>query len=57
MLDTIIQRRPQIDPKTVPGRGKPRNFDRSMRLGPTVVFDTELSATKVRVLREATELK
>lgn len=59
VLDTIIQRRPQIDPKTVLGKGKLDDLlIRSMRLGADViVFDTELSPTQVRVLSEATELK
>lgn len=59
VLDTIIQRRPQIDPKTVLGKGKLDDLlIRSMRLGADViVFDTELTPTQVRVLSEATELK
>ncbi|HVF47461.1 MAG TPA: GTPase HflX, partial [Pyrinomonadaceae bacterium] len=59
VLDTIIQRRPQIDPKTVLGKGKLEDLlIRSMRLGADIlVFDTELSPAQVRVLSEATELK
>lgn len=59
VLDTIIQRRPQIDPKTVLGKGKLDDLlIRSMRLGADViVFDAELTPTQVRVLSEATELK
>lgn len=59
VLDTIIQRRPQIDPKTLLGRGKLEELlVRSMRLGADlIVFDTELSPTQVRVLSEATDLK
>lgn len=59
VLDKIIQRRPQIDPKTVLGRGKLEDLlVRSMRLGADlIVFDTELSPTQVRVLSEATDLK
>lgn len=59
VLDKLIQRRPRIDPKTVLGRGKlDELLIRSMRLGADlIVFDTELSATQVRVLSEATELK
>ncbi|MEJ7624874.1 MAG: GTPase HflX [Pyrinomonadaceae bacterium] len=59
VLDTIIQRRPQIDPRTVLGKGKLEELlIRSMRLGADiVVFDTELSPTQVRTLSEATELK
>jgi len=59
VLDTLIQRRPQIDPRTVLGRGKLEELlIRSMRLGADiVVFDTELTPTQVRTLSEATELK
>ena len=59
VLDTILQRRPQIDPKTVLGRGKLDDLlVRSMRLGADlIVFDTELTPTQVRSLSDATELK
>ena len=59
VLDKIIQRRPQIDPKMVLGKGKlDELLIRSMRLGADlIVFDTELSPTQVRVLSEATDLK
>lgn len=59
VLDKIIQRRPQIDPKTVLGRGKLEELlIRSMRLGADmIVFDTELSPAQVRSLSEATDLK
>lgn len=59
VLDSIIQRRPQIDPKTLLGRGKlDELLIRSMRVGADlIVFDTELSPTQVRVLSEATDLK
>jgi GTP-binding protein HflX len=59
VLDTIIQRRPQIDPKTVLGKGKLDDLlIRVMRLGADIiVFDAELTPTQVRVLSEATELK
>ena len=59
VLDTIIQRRPQIDPKTVLGKGKLDDLlIRSMRLGADMlIFDRELSPAQVRSLSEATELK
>lgn len=59
VLDTIIQRRPQIDPRTVLGKGKLDDLlIRSMRLGADIlVFDTELSPAQVRSLSDATELK
>jgi len=59
VLDKIIQRRQKIDPKTLIGRGKlDELLIRSMQVGADlIVFDTELSATQVRILSEATELK
>lgn len=59
VLDKIIQRRPQIDPKTVLGRGKlDELLIRSMRVGADIiVFDAELSPAQVRSLSEATDLK
>ena len=59
VLDSIIQRRSQIDPKTVLGRGKLEELlVRSMTLGADMlVFDTELSPAQVRTLSEATDLK
>jgi GTPase len=58
-LDRIIQRRPQIDPRTVLGKGKLEELlIRSMRLGADmIVFDTELTPAQVRSLSEATDLK
>lgn len=57
--DTIIQRRPAIDPKTVMGRGKlDELIIRALQLGADMlVFDSELSPTQVRSLSEATDLK
>ncbi|MBK7393734.1 MAG: GTPase HflX [Chloracidobacterium sp.] len=59
ILDTIIQRRPKIDPKTVLGKGKlDELLIRSMRLGADIIiFDTELSPAQVRSLSDTTELK
>jgi GTP-binding protein HflX len=59
VLDKILQRRPQIDPKTVLGRGKLEELlIRAMRLGADlIVFDTELSPAQVRSVSEATDLK
>jgi len=59
VLDKIIQRRPQIDPRTVLGRGKLDDMlIRSMRLGADlIIFDRELSPAQVRSLSEATDLK
>lgn len=59
VTDTIIQRRQQIDPRTLIGKGKLDDLlIRSMRLGADMlVFDVELSPTQVRILSEATDLK
>jgi GTP-binding protein HflX len=59
VMDKIIQRRSQIDPKSVLGRGKlDELLIRSMRIGADlIVFDTELSPAQVRTLSEATDLK
>jgi GTP-binding protein HflX len=59
VLDTIVQRRQRIDPRTVLGRGKlDELLIRSMRLGADIlIFDAELSPGQVRSLSETTELK
>lgn len=59
VADTIIQRRKQIDPKTLLGRGKlDELLIRSMQLGADLlIFDRELTPTQVRILSEATDLK
>jgi GTPase len=59
VLDKLVQRRPQIDARTVLGKGKLEELlIRSMRLGADmIVFDTELSPAQVRSLSEATDLK
>lgn len=59
VADTIIQRRKQIDPKTLLGRGKlDELLIRSMQIGADVlIFDRELTPTQVRILSEATDLK
>lgn len=59
VLDKIIQRRQEIDRRTVLGKGKLEELlIRAMRLGADlIVFDTELTPTQVRSISEATELK
>jgi GTPase len=59
VLDKIIQRRQQIDPRTVLGKGKLEDLlVRAMRVGADLlVFDTELGPAQVRSLSEATDLK
>ncbi len=57
--DTIIQRRPVIDPKTILGRGKLDDLlIRALQLGADMlVFDRELQPAQVRSISEATDLK
>ena len=59
VLDKIIQRRSEIDRKTVLGKGKLEELlIRAMRLGADlIVFDTELTPAQVRSLSLATDLK
>jgi GTP-binding protein HflX len=59
VLDKIIQRRQQIDNRTVLGKGKLEEIlIRAMRLGADlIVFDRELLPAQVRSLSEATDLK
>lgn len=59
VLDKIIQRRPQIDSKTVLGKGKLNELlIRAMQLGADlIVFDTELSPAQIRSISEATDFK
>lgn len=59
VLDSIIQRRPAIDPRTLLGRGKLEELlVRALRLGADlIVFDRELQPAQVRSISEATDLK
>ena len=59
VLDEIIQRRQEIDPRTVLGRGKLEDLlVRSLQVGADlIVFDRELQPAQVRSLSEATDLK
>lgn len=59
VLDKIIQRRQEIDRKTVLGKGKLDDIlVRAMRVGADmIVFDRELSPAQVRSLSDATDLK
>jgi GTP-binding protein HflX len=59
VLNEIIQRRPNVDPRTVLGRGKlDELLVRALRLGADlIVFDQELSPAQVRSISEATDLK
>jgi GTP-binding protein HflX len=59
VLNEIIQRRPNVDPRTVLGKGKlDELLVRALRLGADLlVFDRELSPAQVRSISEATDLK
>jgi GTPase len=59
VLDKIIQKRSNVDAKTVLGKGKLEELlIRAMRLGADlIVFDRELSPAQVRSISDATDLK
>lgn len=59
VIDTVIQRRREIDPRTVVGKGKLDELIlRSMYLdADLLVFDRELSPSQVKTVNDATELK
>ncbi|MEO8840929.1 MAG: GTPase HflX [Kofleriaceae bacterium] len=59
VLDVLVQRRPERDPKFLVGRGKlDEILLRAMQLGAEVViFDPDLSPGQARAISEATELK
>lgn len=59
VLDVIVQRRPEKDPKFLVGRGKlDEILLRAMQLGAeAVIFDPDLSPGQARAISEATELK
>jgi GTP-binding protein HflX len=57
--DEIIQRRPNLDPRTLVGKGKlDEIIIRSLQLGADmIVFDHELQPAQVRAINAATDLK
>jgi GTPase len=59
VVDEILQRRPQIDGKTVVGSGKIKDiFIRSLQLGADlIVFDRELSGSQARSIAQLTDLE
>jgi GTP-binding protein HflX len=59
VLDSIIQRRPKLDPRSLVGRGKlDELIIRSLQLGADVIiFDQNLTPAQVRAINEATDLK
>jgi len=59
VVDTVIQRRPRIDPRFVIGRGKLADLIiRSKQLGASlIVFDRSLTASQMRNVAELTDQK
>lgn len=59
VLDSIVQRRQKLDPRSLLGRGKlDELIIRSLQLGAdAIIFDQNLSSAQVRVINEATDLK
>ncbi|HEY4182155.1 MAG TPA: GTPase HflX [Kofleriaceae bacterium] len=59
VLDVLVQRRPEPDPKFLVGRGKlDEILLRAMQLGAEcVIFDPDLSSGQARAISDATELK
>lgn len=59
VVDTILQRRSNIDPRTVLGQGKLQELlIRAMQLGvDVIIFDRELQPAQVRSIAAATDLK
>ncbi len=59
VLDTIIQRRPKIDPRYLMGKGKLSELIiRAMQLSANLlIFDQELTPSQIRSITEVTELR
>lgn len=59
VLDSIVQRRQKLDPRSLVGRGKlDELIIRSLQLGADVIiFDQNLTPAQVRTINEATDLK
>lgn len=59
VLDSIIQRRPKLDPRTLIGKGKLEELIiRGLQLGAdAIIFDQNLNPAQVRAINEATDLK
>ena len=59
VLDVIVQRRPEADPKYLVGRGKlDEILLRAMQLGADVIiFDPDLTPSQARAISDATEFK
>jgi GTP-binding protein HflX len=59
VLDSVIQRRQKLDPRSLVGRGKLEELIiRSLQLGvDAIIFDQNLTPAQVRAINEATDLK
>ncbi|HWP42954.1 MAG TPA: GTPase HflX, partial [Blastocatellia bacterium] len=59
VLDSVVQRRQKLDPRSLVGRGKLEELIiRSLQLGADVIiFDQNLSPAQARTINEATDLK
>ena len=59
VLDTIVQHRNKLDPRSLIGRGKLEELIiRSLQLGADVIiFDQELTTSQARIIGDATDLK
>lgn len=59
VLDSVIQRRQKLDPRSLIGRGKLEELIiRSLQLGvDAIIFDQNLTSAQVRAINEATDLK
>ncbi len=59
VLDSFVQRRPKLDPRSLVGRGKLEELIiRGLQLGADVIiFDQNLSAGQLRAINDATDLK
>jgi GTPase len=59
VLDSVVQRRQKLDPRSLIGRGKLEELIiRSLQLGvDAIIFDQNLTSAQVRAINEATDLK
>ncbi len=59
VLDSVVQRRQKLDPRSLLGRGKlDELIIRSLQLGAdAIIFDQNLASAQVRAINEATDLK
>ena len=59
VLDSIVQRRAKLDPRSLLGRGKLEELIiRSLQLGvDAIIFDQNLAPSQIRAITEATDLK